>query len=57
MRINLDIPQEKLDNILRELRRDYSGAGKMATNYQFYGRFATASGLHCAATARKTLTL
>ena len=37
-RINPGIPQEKLDDILRELRRDYSATDMTATNYQLYNK-------------------
>ena len=37
-RINPGIPKEKLNDILRELRRDYSATDMTATNYQLYNK-------------------
>lgn len=38
IRINPHIPEEIIDDVVRTLRRDYSGTDIVATNYELYGK-------------------
>ena len=53
-RINPGIPQDKLDNVFRDLCRDYTGTDMTATNYQLYGKIRTSVKIPSAATAGRT---